>query len=133
MFFNFSIWQNSAYELRSSNHFQRAKIQTEHWGSDSIKTLGVKVIIIIIEKKITNRTLQSCYYRLFRFKRLWHLSKQINFYIYISLNFMYPFKIHTHLKFISLLYNCSVSIYCKNLKKYVCISHLDYVLFIWCT
>ena len=39
----FQFGKNSAYELRSGNHFQRTNIQTVHFGSESIKTLGAKI------------------------------------------------------------------------------------------
>ena len=39
----FQFGKNSAYELRSGNHFQRTNIQIVHFGSESIKTLGAKI------------------------------------------------------------------------------------------
>ena len=36
--------KNSAYELRNGNHLQRTNIQTVHFGSESIKTLGAKIL-----------------------------------------------------------------------------------------
>ena len=131
----FQFGKNSACELRSSNHFQRTKIQTEHCGSESIKTLGAKIIItiiIIIEKKIKDWTPQSCLCRLCRlyigqivFINSRHLSNlygtcqnKLFFYIYLLLNFMYTLKIHKHVKCRSFLYNCSSSIYCKNIYVY---------------
>ena len=42
---------------------------------------------------------------------------------------MYTVKIHKHVKCRSFLYNCSVSTYCKNVKKKLL--YLGYVLFIW--
>ena len=39
----FQFGKNSAYELRSGNHLQRTNIQTVHFGSESIKTLGAKI------------------------------------------------------------------------------------------
>ena len=39
----FQFVKNSVYELKSGNHLQRTNIQTVHFGSDSIKTLGAKI------------------------------------------------------------------------------------------
>ena len=39
----FQFGEKCAYELRSGNHLQRANIQTVHFGSESIKTLGAKI------------------------------------------------------------------------------------------
>ena len=39
----FQFGKNSAYELRSGYHPQRTNIQTLHFGSESIKTLGAKI------------------------------------------------------------------------------------------
>ena len=45
---------------------------------------------------------------------------------------MYTVKIHKYVKYRLFLYNYSVIIYCKNVKKYIYILYLDYALFIWC-
>ena len=70
--------KNSAYELRSGNHLQRTNIQTVHFGSESIKTLGAKIwdlipaeikaskSLMIFKKKIKNWTPKSCPCRLCR-------------------------------------------------------------------
>ena len=70
--------KNSAYEIRSGNHLQRANIQTEHFGIESIKTLGTKIwdlipaeikaqkFLMIFKKKIKNLTPKSCACRLCR-------------------------------------------------------------------
>ena len=62
----FQFGKNSANELRSGNHFQRTNIQTVHFGSESIKTLGAKIwdlipaeikaskSLMIFKKKIKN-------------------------------------------------------------------------------
>ena len=42
---------------------------------------------------------------------------------------MYTVKIHKNVKYRSFLYNCFISIYCKNVKKSFYIMQLD--LFIW--
>ena len=64
----FQFGKNSAYELRSGNHLQRTNIQTVHFGSESIKTLGAKIwdlipaeikasnSLMIFKKKIKNWT-----------------------------------------------------------------------------
>ena len=64
--------KNSAYELKSGNHLQRANIQTMHFDSESTKTLGAKIwhvipaeikaskSFIIFKKKIKNWTPESC-------------------------------------------------------------------------
>ena len=39
----FQCGKNSAYELRSGNYLQRTNIQTVHFGSESIKTLGAEI------------------------------------------------------------------------------------------
>ena len=44
---------------------------------------------------------------------------------------MYTVRIHKCVKYRSFLYNWSISIYCKNVKKNIYILYLDYVLFIW--
>ena len=68
----FQFDKNSAYELRSGNHLQRTNIQTVHFGSESIKTLGAKIWDLIpveikaskslmtFKKKIKNWTPKSC-------------------------------------------------------------------------
>ena len=43
----FQFGENSAYERRSGNHLQRTNIQTAHFGSKSIKTLGAKIWYLI--------------------------------------------------------------------------------------
>ena len=70
--------KNSAYELRNGNHLQRTNIQTVHFGSESIKTLGAKIwdlipaeikaskSLMIFKKKIKNWTPKSCPCRLCR-------------------------------------------------------------------
>ena len=67
----FQFGKNSAYELRSGNHLQRTNIQTVHFGSESIKTLGAKIwdlipaeikaskSLMIFKKKIKNWTPKS--------------------------------------------------------------------------
>ena len=74
----FQFGKNSAYELRSGNHLQRTNIQTVHFGSESIKTLGAKIwdlipaeikaskSLMIFKKKIKNWTPKSCPCRLCR-------------------------------------------------------------------
>ena len=39
----FQFGKNSAYELRGRNHLRRTNIQTVHFCSESIKTLGAKI------------------------------------------------------------------------------------------
>ena len=67
----FQFGKNSAYELGSGNHLQRTNIQTVHFGSESIKTLGAKIwdlipaeikaskSLMIFKKKIKNWTPKS--------------------------------------------------------------------------
>ena len=44
---------------------------------------------------------------------------------------MYTVKIHKYVKYRPFLYNYSIIMYCKNVKKYnIYILYLDYVLFI---
>ena len=74
----FQFGKTSAYELRSSNHFQRTNIQTVHFGSESINALGAKLrdlipaetkvskSLMISKKKIKNWTPKSCPCHLFR-------------------------------------------------------------------
>ena len=74
----FQFGENSAYERRSGNHLQRTNIQTVHFGSESIKTLGAKIwdlipaeikaskSLMIFKKKIKNWTPKSCPCRLCR-------------------------------------------------------------------
>ena len=64
----FEFGKNSVYELRSVNHLQRTNIQTAHFGSESIKTLGAKLwdlipveikaskSLMIFKKKVKNWT-----------------------------------------------------------------------------
>ena len=72
----FQLGKNSACEHRSGNHLQRTNIQAVHFGSESIKTLGVIIwdlipveikaskSLIIFKKKIKNWTPRICYCRL---------------------------------------------------------------------
>ena len=52
-------------------------------------------------------------------------------YIYSFIYFMYTVKFHEHIKYRSYPCNCSISIFCKNLKKYLyivfslCVIHLS--------
>ena len=74
----FQFGEKCAYELRSGNHLQRANIQTVHFGSESIKTLGAKIwdlipaeikaskSLMIFKEKIKNWTSKSCSCRLYR-------------------------------------------------------------------
>ena len=58
----FQFGKNSANELRGGNHLQRTNIQTVHFGSKSIKTIGAKIwdllkaskSLMIFKKKIKN-------------------------------------------------------------------------------
>ena len=74
----FQFGKNSGYELRSGNRLQRTNIQAVHFGSESIKTLGVKIwdlilaeikaskSLMIFKKKIKNQTPKSCPCRFYR-------------------------------------------------------------------
>ena len=74
----FQFDKNSAYELRSGDYLQRTNIQTVHFASESIKTLGAEIwdlipveikaskSLMIFKKKIKNWTPKSCPCRLFR-------------------------------------------------------------------
>ena len=67
----FQFGENSAYELRSGNHLQRINIQTAHFGTTSITTLGATIwglipadikaskSFMILKKKIKNWTPKS--------------------------------------------------------------------------
>ena len=62
----FQFGKNSAYEHRSGYHLQKTNIQTIHFGSESIETLGAKIwhlisveikaskSLMIFKKKIKN-------------------------------------------------------------------------------
>ena len=51
----FQFDKNSSYKLRSGNHLQRTKMQTVHFGSESIKKLGTKIWDLIpTEIKFSN-------------------------------------------------------------------------------
>ena len=51
----FQFDKNSSYKLRSGNHLQRTKMQTVHFGSESIKKLGTKIWDLIpTEIKVSN-------------------------------------------------------------------------------
>ena len=74
----FQSGKNSTYGLRSGNHLQRTNIQTLHFGSESMKTLGAKVwdlipaeiktskSLTIFKKNIKNWTPKGCLCRLCR-------------------------------------------------------------------
>ena len=111
----FQFVKNSAYELKSGNNLQRTNIQTVHFGSESIKILGIKIwnlipaeikalkSLMIFKKKIKNRTPKSCPCRLCRFYTgqgsiLCQVSPHL-----LKQNILY---IHTYFTFY---------IYCKNL------------------
>ena len=53
----FQFGKSSAYELRSDNHLQRTNIQTLHFGSESMKTLGAKVWDLIPAEIKTSKSL----------------------------------------------------------------------------
>ena len=75
----FQFGKNFVYDLnfRGGNHLQRTNIQTVNFGSESIKTLGAKIwvlipaevkaskSIMIFKKYIKNWTPKSCLCRLF--------------------------------------------------------------------
>ena len=74
----FQFVKNSTYELRSGNHLQKTNMQTVHFRSESIKTVGAKIwdlipakikaskSIMIFKKKIKSWTPKSCPCRLCR-------------------------------------------------------------------
>ena len=101
----FQFGKNSAYELRSDNHLQRTNIQTLHFASESMKTLGAKVwglipaeiktskSLTIFKKNIKNWTPKGCLCRLCRIY-IDQLVSEINIYFFAKshhlINFVRP-------------------------------------------
>ena len=68
----FQFGKNSGYDFRCGNHLQRTNVPTENFGSESIKTLGAKILdlipadikasksLMIFKKYIKNWTPKSC-------------------------------------------------------------------------